>query len=266
MKRLLILIGLVLCASRVEAAACSNTAVGSFTCIQSTAGGANASSAPTLAMPSNLTSGSIIVGVVGWTSNSVTLNSITASSGCTGLSVTLVDNPTSAVFRVAGFYITSYSSGACTLQFNFSASTGSNFAVEEISGQDTSAPVGTRHAACIFDNVTNGHVYAPGGASCASGSTVTPSGTDYVFGGYVGLSQGFIPTVGTSPFTLRDAGNGSGPGSWGSEDKTTSSATAADFNWTGANEYGGVVLIDVAPASGATNTCTLTLLGVGKCH
>jgi len=237
-RLVLIALGCLAWASSAQAASCSNNAVGTFTCVQS-ATYANTTATPTLAFGSDLTAGTIVLGGVAWSSNSITLNSITASSGCTGMSVTLVDNPTTGTWRGAGFYITGYSSGACTLQFNLSSAVASGAGVEEVSG---ATATGLQHTVTNFAN--------QGPSAVITTGSITALGADYLFGCYIELANGSQPSAGGTGYTLRDD-LGGGTAGRGTEDKSASGSNTASFTtFANAGNYGSVIFIDVAASGG----------------
>lgn len=243
-----------------QAASCSNTAVGAFTCIQSAANNLASSATPSISTGSNVAATSVVVGKYVWVSGSITLNSLTLSgAGCSGASSAIYDNGSTLAgnWKSAAFALWGLSAGACTVQFNLSLAATSVVVLHELAGAVNNAdPVGTRHAhneqatvGTATDGVTSG--------------SVTAAGTDYIFGAVVGCSEASTINSGTG-YTGREGTNNAGAGCWvGSEDKSASGSNTATFTDTNANEYTLTNVLSVAAAAGASTPKRLMLLGVG---
>lgn len=256
---LALLIGLSM-PSTAQAAACSNTAVGAFTCVQSYSLNKTASTTPAWTLPSNIAaSTNVVVGLIVWTSASATLSGIAGSgAGCTGATVVIYDNPTSLAgnWRAASFSVRGLSTGQCILTATLSASVASSAIFHEIAGAlSTSDPVGARHALA-------GQSAVGTGTDAITVGPVTASGTDYIFGGSVECSEGSVINAGTG-YTGRQSENGTGQCQNTSEDKSASGSNTVTFTATNALAYPFSAILSVAPAAGAAAPCTRSLLGVG---
>lgn len=237
--------------TQIHAASCSNTAVGTFTCVQSTSVGDASSSTLTIATGSNVTAGNVLVGAVGWLSSTITLSSV---AGCGG-TYTIVDNPqtSDATSRGAGFYATG-ASGACTITATLSLAAVGELVVHEISGVDTANPVQTRHAGSAQQS--------PGtGANAVTVGPVTASGTDYIFGTVISLGASGAPTVGTG-YTIREA-NGNAQGGISSEDKSASGSNTVTFTDFGAFDPNTTFIMSLKSSAAAASAPRLLLQNAG---
>lgn len=241
----------------LEAASCSATTVGGFTCVQSKATDNAASATPSIATTSNVLATSVVVGHFTWASATATLNSLTLSgAGCSGASSALYDNPATLVaWRSASFSLWGLAAGACTIQFNLSASLASIVAIHEIGGATNNAdPVGTRHALS-----TQG---APGTATDAvTVGPVTASGTDYIFGATSDCNQASPMNAGTG-YSPRESVAGSCRVT--TEDKPASGANTVTFTDTNATQYNMTSILSIKAAVASSRRCgSLGLVGVG---
>lgn len=266
MKRLLLVSALLLMIgpSRVWAAACSSTAVGTFTCVQSAATNIASSATPQIATGSNVASTNVIVGEFFWVSTTITLNSLTLSgAGCSGASSALYDNPlTETAWRSAAFSLWGLSAGACTIQFNLSGAVAAGAGLHVLNGAVNNAdPVGTRHNKLSQQ--------APGtGTDAVTTNAVTAAGTDYIFASSIDCNQTSPINAGTGYNAREGTNNGSAIGAGcyiSTEDLSASGSNTATFTDTSASAYNLSHILSVAAAGGAARTPTLSLLGVSHC-
>lgn len=219
------------------AASCNNTAVGSFTCVQSVRCINTSNIAPTCALPSALTASTVLAGGIFWNSTTITLTSIT---GC-GATWTIYDNPVAGgVAQRAASFTGVGGSGSCTVTFNFSSAAISATAMHEVSGADTTAPVGTRHAG----STCNGCGTA---TDAVTVGPVSAAGTDYIFASTSDFSQVLVINAGTG-YNLREQEPNGMTGVVTSEDKSASGSNSATFTDTHASQYNATVMLSIKAA------------------
>ena len=154
----------------------------------------------TLAFNGNVTSGDAIVGYVQWSSDTVTLDSVTA--GCA--TFTLLDNPTTDSTnqrRAATFYASNISGGTtCTITYTFSAWVNSTWLIQhEVSGVDASSPLAGH--ALQFQ-----HLPGTDTDAISSGSITTTVSGAYIFGTTSDAGYNSVVDAGTG-YTGRESGS-----------------------------------------------------------
>lgn len=170
-------------------------------------------------LPSNMTAGNLIAVHINWSSEVITLDSVTDSDSN---SYTILHNPTTgtaSTHSAALAYAGNIAGGSATITATFSASIGSRIIVHEVSGVDTTTP--------LDKSDMQGQDNPGTGTDAITSPSITP-GADgaYIFGTTTTLS-GVLPTAGTN-FTIRENPVG---GARVSEDliQATAAAIAATF-------------------------------------
>lgn len=156
-----------------------------------------ASSTPACAFGSNTGAGNVLMGYASWSSETITLNSV---SGCSNTWV-IRNNPQTAVgHRGAMFYAENASGGACTVTLTMSSSVDTYMLVSEASGVLTSG---------AFDGSAMNVQGSPGTGTDAVTSTsiTTTADGDFIFCA-TQAAPGFSPTMtpGTG-YTGRESGS-----------------------------------------------------------
>jgi hypothetical protein len=116
-----------------------------------------------------MTSGNVVVAFASFLTAATTIDSI--SSSCVSGGFTLVLNPSGTAYKSAIGYGVLTSSGSCTVTATVSASAGLLFTVVELSGRNTSSPVGSNEYAISE---------ASGSPSTTSSITTATNGSDVV--------------------------------------------------------------------------------------
>lgn len=220
-------------------------------------------SGETLNFGSNVTANNVIICGIQWTSNTVTLSTFTSSANIGAF--TMLGNPTtSSTLRAAMGYAVVSSTGAGSVTFAVSGAVGYNLACHEVSGVDTTTPVGTNEwiiagvtsTGTTTDAITSGNLTSP----------TTRAGA-YIYGFFGNPGSSLTANAGTG-FTSRLLLTNYGAQSR-SEDQIQSGAgsIAATFTRTDA---GGSQLVMVMAAAlqppgggGGATVPKLMLLGVG---
>ena len=204
------------------------------------------SASPSISFASTVLNHSLLVACAGWTTTTITLNSVTSSPSNTWNSTTDVNN--SGKVRIQCYYAMNAASGTTTVTFNFSASVSWEIAIHEYSGVATTSALDQQ-------NGGTGNSSSP-----SSGSVTTGANGELIFGWTANSTGVGTYTAGTG-FTLRQ----SDFGFYASEDQVQGTAGAISATWGqgGSTAQWAAKVLTFKAAGGAAKPHQLPTLGVG---
>jgi len=204
------------------------------------------SASPSISFASTVLNHSLLVACAGWTTTTVTLNSVTSSPSNTWNSTTDVSN--SGNVRIQCYYAMNAASGTTTVTFNFSASVSWEIAIHEYSGVATTSALDQQNG-------------ATGNSSSPSSGSVTPSVNGELIFGWTANSFGVNSYTAGTGFTQRQ----SDLAFYASEDQVQGTAGAISATWAqgGSSAQWAAKVLAFKAAGGAAKPHQLPTLGVG---
>src|SRR2546426_3960277 len=205
------------------------------------------SASPSISFPSAVLNHSLLVACAGWTTTSITLNSVTSSPSNTWNSTTDANN--SGNLRIQCYYAMNAASGTTTVTFNFSASVNWEIAIHEYSGVATTSALDQQNG-------------ATGNSSSPSSGSVTPSVNGELIFAWTTNSFGVNSYTAGSGFTLRQ----SDLAFYASEDQVQGTAGAISATWAqggSSAQWAAKVLTFKATGGAVAKPHQLPTLGVG---
>ena len=205
-----------------------------------------ASASPSIGFASTVLNHSLLVACAGWTTTTVTLNTVTSSPSNTWNSTTDVSN--SGNVRIQCYYAMNAASGTTTVTFNFSASVSWEIAIHEYSGVATTSALDQQNG-------------ATGNSSSPSSGSVTPSVNGELIFGWTANSFGVNSYTAGTGFTQRQ----SDLAFYASEDQVQGTAGAISATWAqgGSSAQWAAKVLAFKAAGGAAKPHQLPTLGVG---
>src|SRR5437899_10180827 len=205
-----------------------------------------ASASPSIGFASTVLNHSLLVACAGWTTTTVTLNTVTSSPSNTWNSTTDVNN--SGKVRIQCYYAMNAASGTTTVTFNFSASVSWEIAIHEYSGVATTSALDQQ-------NGGTGNSSSP-----SSGSVTTGANGELIFG-WTANSFGVNSYTAGTGFTQRQ----SDLAFYASEDQVQGTAGAISATWAqgGSSAQWAAKVLAFKAAGGAAKPHQLPTLGVG---
>src|SRR3989441_6975511 len=204
------------------------------------------SASPSISSASTVLNHSLLVACAGWTTTTVTLNTVTSSPSNTWNSTTDVSN--SGNVRIQCYYAMNAASGTTTVTFNFSASVSWEIAMHEYSGVATTSALDQQNG-------------ATGNSSSPSSGSVTPSVNGELIFGWTANSFGVNSYTAGTGFTQRQ----SDLAFYASEDQVQGTAGAISATWAqgGSTAQWAAKVLAFKAAGGAAKPHQLPTLGVG---
>src|SRR3989441_93014 len=204
------------------------------------------SASPSISFASTVLNHSLLVACAGWTTTTITLNSVTSSPSNTWNSTTDVNN--SGKVRIQCYYAMNAASGTTTVTFNFSASVSWEIAIHEYSGVATTSALDQQNG-------------ATGNSSSPSSGSVTPTADGELIFGWTANSFGVNSYTAGTGFTQRQ----SDLAFYASEDQVQGTAGAISATWAqgGSSAQWAAKVRAFKAAGGAAKPHPVATRGVG---